>query len=173
MRAKKGGQKPEARRQSWSMWLSWSPVVLVRGICEVKLGVEMREQTLWVTGHSLGVGSLFWHDKHGVRWELKMAGKKWIESSTKDSGLVVKTGKQGEMGLKKSSISSPRGYNRYPLIAVAFIQGIHLLWFSCFMSPNLRVLQYWMASRQTQDVLRELAKHETFLEMWMDLEPVI
>ena len=30
-----------------------------------------------------------------------------------------------------------------------------------------------MASRQTQDVLRELAKHETFLEMWMDLEPVI
>jgi len=27
--------------------------------------------------------------------------------------------------------------------------------------------------RQTRDVLRELAKHEIFLEMWMDLEPVI
>ena len=56
-----------------------------------------------------------------------MVGKKLIESSTKDSGLVVKTGEQGETGLKKSSISSPRGSNSYPLIAVAFIQGNHLL----------------------------------------------
>lgn len=44
MRAKKMDQKSETRRGT--LGLSWGSVVLVEGICEAKLLVEVREQSL-------------------------------------------------------------------------------------------------------------------------------